>query len=180
LGGLHRRLRERGLPVNAVEIEPLREQQIVQDVLGLARALLHPADSIAWLGLLRAPWCGVRWADLALILTLSAGRTIRQSIRDPETLERLSGDGRARVERFAARLERVLDARGDYELAEWIERAWHALGGPACVESDDERRSAEQVFATLEKLARRGDVDDPAALEAAFTAPRAMPAEAAP
>ncbi len=180
LGGLHRRLRERGLAVNAVEIEPLREQQIVQDVLGLARALLHPADSIAWLGLLRAPWCGLRWTDLAEIAALSSGRTIREAIGDPDALERLSADGRARVERFAARLERVLDARADYGLAEWIERAWHALGGPACAESDDDLRSAEQVFATLGQLARRGDVDDPTALEAAFTAPRAMAAEASP
>src|SRR5690606_6282256 len=61
LGDLHRRLRERSLPVVAVEIEPLNEQQVVQDLLGLTRALLHPADSIAWLGLLRAPWCGLRW-----------------------------------------------------------------------------------------------------------------------
>jgi len=179
LGALHRRLRERGLPVVAVEIEPLYEQQIVQDLLGLTRALLHPADSIAWLGLLRAPWCGLRWKDLETIATLSRGRTIRDVIVDSETLERLTADGRARLERFAARLARVLDARADYDLAEWIERAWHALGGPVCVETHDDLRAADEVFGTLERLTRRGDLDDPASLESAFTAPRPEPVEGA-
>ena len=64
LEGLRERLRERGLAVHAVEIDSLGEQPVAQDLAGLTRALLHLDDRIAWLAVLRAPWCGLRLADL--------------------------------------------------------------------------------------------------------------------
>src|SRR5690606_21152705 len=64
LAGLHDYLRGHGWPVRAIEIDSLVEQQLGQDLLGLTRALTHVGDRIAWLALLRAPWCGLRWADL--------------------------------------------------------------------------------------------------------------------
>ncbi len=70
--GLRERLRARGWPVHAVEIDALGEQPIAQDLLGLARALAHLDDRIAWLAVLRAPWCGLTWADLACALSRRA------------------------------------------------------------------------------------------------------------
>src|SRR5690606_20633726 len=83
LGGLRERLRGRGLAVNAVEIEPLRERQAVQDLIGLTRALLHPADDVAWLGVLRAPWCGLGWHDLALLAERRGEPSGPDATRDP-------------------------------------------------------------------------------------------------
>ena len=57
-------LRDAGLSFRAIEIEALGHRQAVQDMYALTRALAHREDRVAWLALLRAPWCGLSLADL--------------------------------------------------------------------------------------------------------------------
>ncbi len=64
---------EQGVRFRAIEIEPLGHRQAVQDLLALARALSHPADRLAWLAVLRAPWCGLSLTDAQALLGAEAG-----------------------------------------------------------------------------------------------------------
>jgi ATP-dependent exoDNAse (exonuclease V) beta subunit len=168
LVGLRERLRERGLPVHAVEIDALGEQPIAQDLVGLARALAHRDDRIAWLAVLRAPWCGLTWADLHALCHDSRRRALWDLMREPERLERLTADGRARLDATRARLDAAFAARAESSFARWVERTWRVLDGPACLDREDELRTAELVLALLAREERLGDLDDPARLEDAL------------
>jgi ATP-dependent exoDNAse (exonuclease V) beta subunit len=63
-------LKDAGLRFRAIEIEELGHRPVVQDLLALTRALAHPADRLAWLALLRAPWCGLTLADLHALASI--------------------------------------------------------------------------------------------------------------
>ena len=76
LVGLHEKLLAGGWPIHAVELEAIADQQVGQDLIGLTRALCHVGDRIAWLGVLRAPWCGLTWDDLHRLCANSPERSI--------------------------------------------------------------------------------------------------------
>ncbi|HEX5420331.1 MAG TPA: 3'-5' exonuclease, partial [Gammaproteobacteria bacterium] len=85
----------------------------------------------------------------------------------------LSADGRRRLERLRGKLAGAEENRARFPFAAWIEHVWRALDGPASLDAPDEQVYAREYFARLERIARRGDLDDPAALEEAFTKPAA-------
>ena len=102
------------IPYRAVDIEELGERQEVLDLFALTRALLHPADRVAWLAVLRAPWCGMGLADLH-VLTGADDPTWRERslwVAVKERGEFLSADGVARLERLWPVMEAAEQQRG--------------------------------------------------------------------
>ncbi len=158
-------LRARNIGFRAVEIEPLQDRAAVRDIITLARALLHLGDRIAWMALLRAPWAGLRLADLLII---SHGASlVWDAIRDPAVMLRLSEDGRTRCERLSATLGDAFEVRNDSGVARWIERTWIALGGSRCAQALGELELAGAAFARLAVLEEQG-MPDASLLSARF------------
>src|SRR5690606_37477806 len=62
-------LRAAGLKWQATEIDSLASRMAITDLHSLTRALLNPDDRIAWLSILRAPWCGLDLHDLHRLAT---------------------------------------------------------------------------------------------------------------
>jgi ATP-dependent exoDNAse (exonuclease V) beta subunit len=149
LGAVLPALRGAGIAYRALEIDPLNERPAVQDLLALARALLHPADRIAWLAVLRAPWCGLRLEELLRLAGEAPEATLWELL--PERADALAPEARARLERVRAVLARALGARGRHPLRRWIEETWIALGGPACLDAAG-LADAEAFLALLGEL----------------------------
>lgn len=150
-------LKEAGIPFRAVEIEYLGEKQVVQDLYALARALSHLADRVAWLAILRAPWCGLGLGDLALLTEEHPHRTVWELLH--ERSEALSADGCARAARLRDTLAPAIAGRLRGTLRDRVEGVWLALGGPACVDHATDLEDAESFLDELERLEEAGEVD---------------------
>src|SRR6185312_3218065 len=61
----------------AIRLDALVERPISRDLLWLARALTQPADRLAWLTVLRAPFCGIALGDLFTIASAGNRRPRR-------------------------------------------------------------------------------------------------------
>jgi ATP-dependent exoDNAse (exonuclease V) beta subunit len=158
-------LKRAGLRFRAVEIEELGHRPAVQDLLALTRALVHPADRVAWLALLRAPWCGLTLADLEAAVGDETGVTVWERLQDIARREHLTAGGQARLTRVLPVLTAALAERRRQPLRRAVEGAWLALGGPACVAERTDLEDAAVYFDLLDELEEGGDLPDLARLE---------------
>ena len=157
-------LKAAGIRYRAVEIEQLGEKQVVQDLYALTRALTHLADRVAWLAILRAPWCGLTLAELSAFFEPHRDKTVWELIQD---LPRLA--------RFVSVLKPALDNRLRGTLRDCAEGVWLALGGPACVEHATDLEDAEIFFDELERLEEAGELADFGALAESLDKLYALP-----
>ena len=147
-----------GLKFRALEIESLSKVPVVQDLTALTRALTHPADRIAWLALLRAPWCGMTLEDLHILAGDDLKSIIWDLVREDRRIQLLGSDGRKRLGRVCSVLETALEKR-PVSLRPWIEGVWLALGGPACASNATEIENASVFFDLLEEMDDGGVLD---------------------
>ncbi len=155
-------LRLAKIPFRAVGIDPLSEVSAIRDLMALTRALLHPADRIAWLAILRAPWCGMTLEELHAIAGGDRKEALWDLMREDPRIGQLSPEGRRRLHRVRSALEKALGER-PFSLRSRIEGAWLALGGPACTEVD-ETENVQAFFNLLDEM-DGGGVPDIEALE---------------
>jgi ATP-dependent exoDNAse (exonuclease V) beta subunit len=176
-------LRDASIPFRAVELEKLQDRPEIIDVLALARALLNPHDRVAWLGVLRAPWCGLSLADLHALV--SADSTERLARPVPELLSErsqlLSAEGRECVDRVLQAVEfsdRLRSEQPTSALGTRLEQVWMRLGGAQCVDAAA-RVNLDLLWSCLDGLPEgEPDLLGPA-LEAALAKLTALPDPAA-
>jgi ATP-dependent helicase/nuclease subunit A len=149
-------LREAEVPFLAVDLEALSDRPEVLDALALGRALLNPEDRVAWMGLLRAPWCGLTLADLHTLVSGDDKALLERPVAEliAERSELLSDDGRMAVRRVLAALAevpRLRFAQPSVSLGTWLEQVWLRLGGDACVDATA-RANVELLWNRLDGL----------------------------
>ncbi len=177
-----------GLSYQATEIDRLASRMAIMDLLSLTRALLNPADRIAWLAILRAPWCGLDNHDLHRITTASlnelnprtsetAFSVIWPQLQHYSSISGISDDGQKILSRVVPLLLQTLAERYRKPLRQWIEGLWLALGGPATLLDENDRDNIQSFFALLDKHQQGGSIRDwqafHQAIERLFAAPQA-------
>ncbi len=152
-------MRAHGIDFSAVGLDRLTERPALLDLLSLTHALLQPEDRMAWLSVLRAPWCGLSLPDLfaASAAAPNVAALVDRMSRG-ELMPGVSADGHARLARIVDALAPTWAQRGRLPLASWVRRAWLALGGPACVDEMSDLSASEHYFALLADHAHGADI----------------------
>jgi len=158
-------LRADGIAYEALEIDRLTDLPEVQDLLALTRALIHPLDRVAWLALLRAPWCGLTLSGLHALTVGDPLSPVMALMTEEGRLARLDGDDRQRVAWLRQRLAEALERPGLRSLRERVELAWFSLGGPTLLPGAAEAANACRYLDILEILESGGTLPDVADLE---------------
>lgn len=148
LSKLIKLLHQNNLAYQAHELESLKEQIIIKDLFALTSALFNPADRIAWLAILRAPWCGLNLTDLHKIATADF-ELIWDNIKIHQNLN-LSANGQILITKLKNILAELIGKRGCILWRDLIEEAWLKLSGPAFVNNEKELEYAQIYFELLE------------------------------
>ncbi|MEZ5573168.1 MAG: 3'-5' exonuclease [Halioglobus sp.] len=152
-------LKNIGIAYNAPELETLSQSAVVADLLTLCRALANDTDRLAWMALLRAPWCGLQLSDLLSISNyggVPGNSPIWLTLQSEHLQQQLSEDGRHRLLRILPALSRARAKRDRLSLRVWIEQTWVGLGGPCCAAHTDHLLDAETFLQLLEVAETEG------------------------
>jgi ATP-dependent helicase/nuclease subunit A len=176
-------LRIAGIPFRAVDLDPLADRPEVLDALALARALLNIEDRVAWLGVLRAPWCALSLDDLYTLTSADdpgiQARPLPDLMQERKSL--LSKEARHAVDRVlqaCADSNALRTAIPELSTGTWLQQTWLRLGGDSCVDAAA-RANLDLLWRCLDKLPG-GDADlTSPALESALEKLTAQPDPAA-
>ena len=182
-----------GLRFRAIDIELLHHKPVVQDLLTLTRALINPADRLAWFALLRAPWCGLLLKDIAALADIEQKENDR-GVMTKETIvwelmcdeshwHGISTDAIVRIRRIREALKPCMDHRQRQLLRMTVETVWQVLGGTGCLNpvARDRNHSANDLddamiyLDYLENQEEAGDIQDLAGFERGLQALYASP-----
>ena len=164
-------LQKKGLSWQATEIDPLGDRMSVIDLKSLTRALISPADRVAWLSILRAPWCGLDLNDLFQVanhafpeenglLSSKHYPLIMTNLFRFSEIPGISESGQKILYRINTVLKKGWEERYRNPFRVWVEGIWIELGGIASLRSSAEFSDCQQYFDLLEQHEKFGQIAD--------------------
>ena len=174
-------LKKAGISYSGIDIQPLAELQAVIDVLALCKAISREDDRVAWLSLLRGPWCGLSLEEIKHLVGHQE-LTVWQQLHSADATA-LSSESVLRLTRFTRIMANALHQQQQISLASVTRWAWLALGGDNTL-FEASVEDVETVFALIETLDRGGDLpsmkDLDKGLQGLYAQPRASTAGVTP
>ena len=159
-------LQQHDLPFLGRDLEKIQHSASVMDLLSLCRWLSNPADEVAALALLRAPFCGLLLSEIyALIEDQPRPLSLRKILRRASDL--LDADAAIRAGSLEAALDWAESRRDRLSLRIWVEQIWLQLQAASTL-SMQGRADAMSFFDLLARADAEGVGLDPDWLERAL------------
>ena len=111
----------------SLKITKLKDHLLTRDLLSLTKALLHLGDKLAWLSVLRSPWCGLVLDDL-LTLSEQDHPVIYHQLIDENIQQKLTNDGQKRAAYLYSCLYDAIENQGRFSFVELLTHAIDQLG----------------------------------------------------
>ena len=150
-------LHQRQISFQGVDIDLLAHLPHLRDIWSLTQALLMPANRLAWLALLRSPWCGLDLADLLAIAQFKP--SIYVALSHADTIPRLSNDGKIRAKYIYNVLHQALRKRGQYPLVDWLIQTLKLLHLNTIL-TPEQQEDLEQYWLLIKQYEQQGQIED--------------------
>ena len=154
---------------DAVDIDPLADRMPVLDLMSITRAILSPADRIAWLAVLRAPFCGLSLRDLVLLTNIKENtnkepqcilQTLYEWQQNPTKFTDLTQEGSEILFRVTPLLLMAWEQRNTDNLRNHVEQLWIELGGAATLINQRDIHDIRCYLDLLESWQQAGTIKD--------------------
>lgn len=172
LNALLPKLERAGIRYSGIDIQPLADLQAVIDVLALCKAIARMDDRVAWLSLLRGPWCGLSLVDIKRLVGRQDSTVWSQLCT--ANLSLIDQNSRQRLERFIRVMSATVEQRQQVPLSSLAKWAWIGLGGEHTLLGAS-KRDIETVFGLVAELERGADLPSMRELDKALQGLYAQP-----
>lgn len=152
-------IRAHNLPYQGVDIDLLTKQWFIRDVHSLTQTLLMPGNRLAWLSLLRSPFCGLKLEDILAIASFAPKKSILFALTNLSIIENISSDGAIRAKYIFTVLNNSLNSRAQYDTSTWIKRTLSNLHAELILTAKQEE-DLEQYWQLLEDSLTQGEIKD--------------------
>ncbi len=152
-------LREHQIIYQGVEIDLLAKLPHIRDIWSLTKALLTPANRLAWLALLRSPYVGVSLSDMHRLACYSRKTSLYQILSDNNTLEALSPEGQQRIRYFYMIMHKAICNRYQLPLSDWINQTHKQLKGDRFLTAA-QQNDLEQFWLLIDRFETDGQIAD--------------------
>jgi len=117
------------LPIQAIEINSIKNNQTFEDIYMLTKALFNFDDKIAWMALLRSPIIGLKNRELALLFENNHHLNAWSILNDNDLLKTLNDQSAKRLHKLIIIINNNIDLRGRVSQKYFIESIWRQLNG---------------------------------------------------
>lgn len=164
-------LNQHSISYIAIDIDPLQSKQHIIDLMSLCKVICDPSDRLAWIALLRSPWCALNFSDLHTLLNYDLGEknpkstavsfpSIWGQIVHVDQIDNLSDDGEKSILKLRAVIQATFAHRQRRPLATTIETAWSELGGPCTLKSVAELAEISTLLKRIAYFEKAGTIDN--------------------